>query len=96
MHFSWSVSCFCFQFSFVLFAAINVLITSCCFGGRWTPFFICQEHSVFHSYNECSLFLLLCLACIFSLDLCSDLAISLHQCVFWPLVHVGFPQKSWI
>jgi hypothetical protein len=23
MHFSWSVSCFCFQFSFVLFAAIN-------------------------------------------------------------------------
>jgi hypothetical protein len=23
MRFSWSVSCFCFQFSFVLFAAIN-------------------------------------------------------------------------
>jgi hypothetical protein len=23
MHFSWSVSCFCVQFSFVLFAAIN-------------------------------------------------------------------------
>jgi hypothetical protein len=29
MHFSWSVSCFCFQFSFALFAAINVWITSC-------------------------------------------------------------------
>jgi hypothetical protein len=25
---------YCFQFSFVLFAAINGLITSCCFGGR--------------------------------------------------------------
>jgi hypothetical protein len=23
MRFSWSISCFCFQFSFVLFAAIN-------------------------------------------------------------------------
>jgi hypothetical protein len=31
MRFSWSVSCFCFQFSFVLFAEINVWITSCLF-----------------------------------------------------------------
>jgi hypothetical protein len=46
--------------------------------------FICQEHSVFHSYhfNECSLFLLLRLVFIFRLDLCSDLVISLHQGVF--------------
>jgi hypothetical protein len=25
--------------------------------------------------------------------LCSNLLISLHQGVFWPLVHVGFHQK---
>jgi hypothetical protein len=46
------------------------------------------------SFNECSLFLLLRLAFIFRLDLCSDIVISLHQCVFWPLVHVGIHQKS--
>jgi hypothetical protein len=58
--------------------------------------FICQEHSVFHSYrfNECSLFLELRLAFDFRLDLCSDLVISLHQGVFLPLVHIGFHQKS--
>jgi hypothetical protein len=58
--------------------------------------FICQEHSSFHSYrlNEFSLFLLLCLACIFCLDFCSDLVLSLHQGVFGPLVYVGFYQKS--
>jgi hypothetical protein len=27
--------------------------------------------------------------------LCSDLVISLHQGVFWPLVHVGIHQKSY-
>ena len=58
--------------------------------------FHCQEHSSFHSYrfNECSLFLLPRLAFIFRLDFCSDLAISLHQGVFGPLVHVGIHQKS--
>jgi hypothetical protein len=78
-----------------LFATINGLITSCCFGGRWTPFFICQEHSSFHSYrfNECSLFLLPRLAFDFCLDLCSDLVISFHQGVFLPLVFIGFHQK---
>jgi hypothetical protein len=34
MRFSWSVSCFCFQFSFVLFAAINGWITSYSFWRR--------------------------------------------------------------
>jgi hypothetical protein len=60
--------------------------------------FNCQEHSVFHSYrfNECSLFLLMGLACIFRLDFCSDLVLSLHQGVFVPLVHLGFPQKSFL
>jgi hypothetical protein len=78
-----------------LFFEINGLITSCCFGERWTPFFNCQEHSVFHSYrfNECSLFLLPCLAFNFCLDLCSDLVISFHQGVFFPLIFIGFHQK---
>jgi hypothetical protein len=98
MHFSWSVSCFCFQFYFALLAAINGWITSCWFGGIHTSLFICQEHSVFHSYrfNECSLFLELRLASIFRLDFCSDLVLSLHQGAFGPLVYVGFPQKSFL
>jgi hypothetical protein len=32
----------------------------------------------------------------FCLDLHSDLLISFYQGVFFPLVHVGFHQKSWI
>jgi hypothetical protein len=36
------------------------------------------------------------LACIFRLDLCSDLVIFFHQGVFGPLVYVGFPQKSFL
>jgi hypothetical protein len=66
--------------------------------GEVALLFICQEHSVFHSYNfnECSLFLELCLAFDFHLDLCSDLVISLHQGVFLPLVYIGFHQKSWL
>jgi hypothetical protein len=46
--------------------------------------FICQEHSVFHSYrfNECSLFLELRLAFIFCLDFYSDLVISFYQGIF--------------
>jgi hypothetical protein len=95
MCFSWSVSCFSFQFCLVLFAAIN----------GWTPTnFFWRSCLAFHlprtlyfsllSFNECSLFLLLRLAFVFRLDLCSDLVISLHQGVFWPLVHVGFHQKK--
>jgi hypothetical protein len=38
---------FCFQFSFVLFAEINGLITSCCFGERLTPFSITKNTLVF-------------------------------------------------
>jgi sensor histidine kinase YesM len=78
-----------------LFAAIN----------GWTPTnFFWRSCLVFHlprtlhfsllSFNECSLFLLLRLVFVFRLDLCSDLVISLHQGVFWPLVHVVFHQKS--
>jgi hypothetical protein len=39
MRFSWSVSCFFFRFSFVMFAAINVWITSCV----WR-----ETYSIFH------------------------------------------------
>jgi hypothetical protein len=79
-----------------LFAAINGWTPKNFFWRRRTPFFICQEHSIFYSYrsNECSLFLELRLAFIFCLDFCSDLAISLHQGVFRPLVYVCFHQKS--
>jgi hypothetical protein len=47
MRFSWSVSCFCFQFSFVSFAAINGLITSCFFWRRWTHFSFAKNTLVF-------------------------------------------------
>jgi hypothetical protein len=46
------------------------------------------------SFNECSLFLELCLAFVFCLDFCSDLVLSLHQGVFGPLVYGGIHQKS--
>jgi hypothetical protein len=95
MHFSWSVRCFSFQFCLVLFAAIN----------GWTPTNSFRRSCLaFHlprtlrflllSFNECSLFLELRLAFVFRLDFYSDLVISFHQGVFWPLVHVGFHQKS--
>jgi hypothetical protein len=52
--------------------------------GEVALLFICQEHSVFHSYrfNECSLFLELRLAFVFCLDFYSDLVIYFHQGVF--------------
>jgi hypothetical protein len=87
---------FSFQFSLVLFAAIN----------GWTPTnFFWRSCLAFHlprtlrfslCFNECSFFLELRLAFDFCLDLCSDLIISLHQGVFLPLVHIGFHQKSWL
>jgi hypothetical protein len=46
------------------------------------------------SFNVCSLFLKLCLAFIFHLDLCSDLLISLNEGVFWSLVHCWFSSKE--
>jgi hypothetical protein len=95
MRFSWSISCFCFQFSFVLFAAINVWITSCCFGERLTLFSIAKNTLVFiFIVQRVFFFPELRLAFIFCLVFCSDLAISLHQGVFGPLVYVGFHQKS--
>jgi hypothetical protein len=87
---------FSFQFYLVLFATINGWTPTNFFLEEMYSFFICQEHSIFSllSFNECSLFLLLRLALIFCLVFCSDLVLSLHQGVFWPLVHVGIHQKS--
>jgi hypothetical protein len=98
MRFSWSVSCFCFQFSIALFAAINVWITSCVWREICSVFHLPRtlRFSLLSFQRVFSFFLLLCLACIFRLDFCSDLAISLHQGVFGPLVYVGFPQKSFL
>jgi hypothetical protein len=81
--FSWSVGCFSFQFSLVLFAAIN----------GWTPINSFWRNCLaFHlprtlcfsllSFNECSLFLLLRLVFVFCLDLCLDLVISLIKVYF--------------
>jgi hypothetical protein len=97
MRFSWSVL---FLFS-VFFCFV------CC--NKWFDhimLFWREMNSIFHlprtlrfsllSFNECSLFLLLHLALVFRLDFCSDLALSLHQGVFGPLVHVGFNQKSFL
>jgi hypothetical protein len=68
---------FRFQFSFVLFAAINGWTPTNFFWRRRTPFFICKEHYFsLLSFNECSLFLELRLAFIFHLDFCSDIVIT--------------------
>jgi hypothetical protein len=58
--------------------------------------FICQEHSVFHSYrfNECSLFQELHLAFDFHLDLCSNLVISLYQGIFFASGPCWFSLKD--
>jgi hypothetical protein len=94
MHFSWSVSCFCFQFSFFLFSAINGWITSC-FGERLTPFFIAKNTLVFTLIVQWVFsFSATAFSFCFRLDFCSDLVISLHQGVFVPLVYVCFHQKS--
>jgi hypothetical protein len=83
MHFSWSVSCFSFQFCLVLFAAINGWTPQISFG-EVVLLFICQEHSIFHSYRSTSVlfFLELHLAFDFCLDFCSDIVLSLHQGLF--------------
>jgi hypothetical protein len=85
---------FSFQFSFVLFAAINGWTLTNSFG-EVALFFICQEHSVFHSirFNECSSFSATAFSFRFHLDLCSDLVIYFHQGVFLPLIFIGFHQK---
>jgi hypothetical protein len=95
MRFSWSVSCFCFQFSFVLFAEINGWTPKNFFWRRFTCFSFAKNTLVFNliiqrvfSFSRTAFSFLFCL------DFCSYLVLSLHQGVFGPLVYVGFYQKS--
>jgi hypothetical protein len=78
-----------------LFAAINGWTPTNSFWRSCLAFHLPRTLH-FHSYRSTSVlfFLLLRLAFDFHLDLCSDIVISLHQGVFWPLVHVGIHQKS--
>jgi hypothetical protein len=78
-----------------LFAAINGWTPTNFFWRRFTRFHLPRilRFSLL-SFNECSFFLLLHLAFVFCLDFWSDLVLSLHQGVFWPLDHVGIHQKS--
>jgi hypothetical protein len=86
---------FCFQFYFVLFAAINAWTPKISFGGDVLIFHLPRTlRFSLLSFNECALFLELHLAFVFHLDFCSDLVIYLHQGVFEPLVYVGIRQKS--
>jgi hypothetical protein len=74
---------FCFQFYFVLFAAINGWIPTNFFGGDLLAFHLPRTlRFSLLSFNECSLFLELRLAFVFRLDFCSDLVLSLHQGIF--------------
>jgi hypothetical protein len=84
---------FCFQFYFVLFAAINGLTPTNLFWRRHTSFFI-AKNILFFTLIVQRVFSFSRIAFIFCLDLCSDLVISLHQGIFRPLVFVGFHQKS--
>jgi hypothetical protein len=95
IRFSWSVSCFCFQFSFDLLSAINGWITSFWFGGRHTSFFIAKNTLVFTLIvQQVFSFFAIAFSFCFCLDFCSDLVISLHQGVFGPLDYVCFHQKN--
>jgi hypothetical protein len=97
MHYAFFLECqlFLFLVFFVFFCCNKCLDHIMFLLEEMNSLFICQEHSSFHSYcfNECSLFLLLGLACIFHLDLYSDLVISFYQGIFLPLVFIGFHQK---
>jgi hypothetical protein len=96
MRFSWSVSCF-LLLVFFCFVCCNKWLDHIMFVLERAMLRFSLSRTLrfpYLSFNECSLFLLLHLAFVFHLDFCSDLVISLYQGVFWPLVHVGFHQKS--
>jgi hypothetical protein len=86
---------FCFQFCFVLFAAINGWTPTNLFWRRHAPFFIARNTLFFTLIvQRVFSFLALRLAFVFCLEFCLDLVISLHRGVFRPMVYVGFYQKS--
>jgi hypothetical protein len=87
---------FCFQFYFVLFAAINGWTPTNFFWRRHTPFFI-AKNTLFFTLIVQRVFTFSTTAFsfhFFCLDFCSYIVISLHQSVFRPLLYVGFHQKS--
>ena len=63
--------------------------------GEVALLFICQEHSVFHSYhfNECSLFLLLLLVFVFTL-ICVQILLYLFIKVYFASGLYWFPSKE--
>jgi hypothetical protein len=64
--------------------------------GEVALLFICQEHSVFHSYsfNECSSFSRTAFSFHFCLGLHSDLVISFYQGVFFVSSLYWFSSKE--
>jgi hypothetical protein len=85
MHYAFFLErlCYCFQFYFLLFAAINGLITSCCSGERLIPFSIAKNTLVFTLIvQRVFSFSATAFSFCFRLDFCSDLLLSLYQGVF--------------
>jgi hypothetical protein len=93
MHFSWSIFTFAFQFSFVLFAAINGWTPTNFFWRRFTHFSFAKNTLVFTLIVQ-RVFSFSRTAFSFCFRLDTDLALSLHLGVFGPLVYVGIHQKS--
>jgi hypothetical protein len=66
-----------------------------CFGEIYILYFIAKNTLVFTLIvQRVFSFSATMLAFVFHLDFYSDLVLSLHKGVFWPLVHVGIHQKS--
>jgi hypothetical protein len=85
---------FCFQFSFVLFAAINFWTPTNFFWRSRTSFFIAKNTLFFTlTVQRVFSFSRTTFSFLFCLNFCSYLVISLHQGVFRPLVYVGCHQK---
>jgi hypothetical protein len=84
MRFSWSVSCFRFQFCLVFFAVINVWTPTNFFWRSCLAFYLPRTLSFsLLSFNECSLFLLLRLAFDFCLDfMFRSCYIFVSRCIF--------------
>jgi hypothetical protein len=97
MYYAFFLEClyFHFQFSFLLFAAINGWTPTIFIWRRHTSFFIAKNTLVFTLIDQRVFFFS---RTTFSFHFLpwffSDIVISLHQGVFRPLIYVGFHQKS--
>jgi hypothetical protein len=101
---------YCFMhYAFFLERQLFLVLCSFIFCNKWLdpnkfllkklPYFSFAKNTPFFTLiilTSVHLFLELRLVFVFRLDLCSDLVISFYQGVFWPLVHVGFHQKSYL